>query len=91
MTVSRYIMSQLSVKTKVTEGGRIVIPASMRKALGINVGKSVTLTLNDDGLRISTRENAVKRIDDLMKGKIDPTRSVVDELIRERRKEAANE
>jgi AbrB family looped-hinge helix DNA binding protein len=84
-------MNQLSVKAKVTEGGRIVIPAPMRKALGINVGKSVTLTLNEDGVRISTRENAVKRIDELMKDKIDQKRSVVNELIRERRQEAANE
>ena len=84
-------MNQLSVKAKVTEGGRIVIPAQMRKALGINVGKSVTLTLNEDGVRISTRENAIKRIDELMKDKIDPTRSIVDELIQERRVEAENE
>lgn len=87
----RYYMSQLTLKTKVTEGGRIVIPARMRKAMGMDVGNSVTLTLDDDGLRISTRANAVRRIQELMKDKIDPNRSVVDELIRERREEAANE
>jgi len=84
-------MSQLTVKAKVTEGGRIVIPAAMRKALGMNIGKNVTLTMDDDGVRISTRENAIKRMDELMRGKIDPRRSVVDELIRERREESANE
>ena len=85
------IMTELTAKTKIAEGGRIVIPAAMRKALGLKVGKSVTLTLNQNGLHVSTREAAVNRIDDLMKDKIRPERSVVDELIRERREEAANE
>lgn len=84
-------MAELTAKTKVTEGGRVIIPAKMREAMGIHVGKSVTLTLNENGLHISTRENALRRIQEMMKSKIDPKRSVVDELIRERRKEAANE
>ena len=84
-------MTQLTAKTKVAEGGRIVIPAAMRKALGLKVGKAVTLTLNESGLHVSTREAALHRIDELMKDKIRPERSVVDELISERRKEAANE
>jgi AbrB family looped-hinge helix DNA binding protein len=84
-------MNQLTAKTKITEGGRILIPAAMRKALGLKVGKSVTLTMNQGGLLLSTREAAVHRIDELMKDKIDPKRSVVDEFIRERREEAAND
>jgi AbrB family looped-hinge helix DNA binding protein len=79
------------VTTKVTEGGRIVIPARMRKALGMEIGRNVTLTLGEEGIRISTRENALRRIRELMKDKIDPKRSIVDELIRERREETANE
>ena len=84
-------MTQLTAKTKVAEGGRIVIPAAMRKALGLKVGKSVTLTLNQSGLHVSTREAAIHRIDELMRDKINPKRSVIDELIAERRKEAADE
>lgn len=84
-------MIQHSIKTKVNEGGRIVIPAKMRKALGIEVGKNVTLTLKDDLLEITTREIAFKRIEEMMKPHIKPGRSVVDELINERREEAKNE
>lgn len=84
-------MTQLTAKTKVAEGGRIVIPVAMRKALGLKVGKSVTLTLNQTGLHVSTREAALKRIDELMKDRIDPDRSVVDEFIQERREEASDE
>ena len=79
------------VTTKVTEGGRIVIPARMRKALGMEIGRNVTLTLGEEGIRISTRESALRRIRELMKDKIDSKRSIVDELIRERREETANE
>ncbi|MCC6327982.1 MAG: AbrB/MazE/SpoVT family DNA-binding domain-containing protein [Acidobacteria bacterium] len=84
-------MNQDSIKTKVTQGGRIVIPARMRDALGIKVGKNVTLTLKNGSLEITTRDEALRRIEEMMKPHINPGRSVVDELIAERRREAQNE
>lgn len=84
-------MEQQSVKTKVTEGGRIVIPAKMREAMGMKVGTSVTLTVKDGSLRITTRDEAFRRIDEMMKDRIRPGRSVVDELIKERRDEATKD
>jgi AbrB family looped-hinge helix DNA binding protein len=84
-------MNQHSTKTKVTEGGRIVIPAKMRNALGIKVGNNVTLTLKNGALEITTRDEAFRRIEEMMKPHIKPGRSVVDELIAERRQEAKNE
>ena len=85
------IMNQISVKTKVAQGGRIVIPAKFRDAMGLKTGNNVTLTLRDGCLHISTREAAFRRIEEMMKDKIRPGRSVVEELIRERREEAARE
>ena len=84
-------MYQLSIKTKVTEGGRIVIPAKMRDALGIKIGNKVTLTLKDGSLQITTRDEVIRRIEGVMKNYIKPGRSAVDELIKERREEARNE
>ena len=84
-------MSEVSIKAKVTDGGRVVIPARFRRALGIEVGKDITITMKDGALRITTREQALKRIEQMMKDKIQPGRSVVDELIRERREEAERE
>ncbi len=84
-------MYQLSIKTKVTEGGRIVIPAKMRDALGIKIGNKVTLTLKDGSLQITTRDEVIRRIEEVMKNYIKPGRSAVDELIKERREEARNE
>jgi len=84
-------MSEMTVKTKVTEGGRIVIPAKIREAMGIRVGKNVTLTMKNGSLEITTRDEAVRRIQEMMKPYIIPGRSVVDELIAERRQEAKDE
>lgn len=79
------------VKTKVTQGGRIVIPVEMRKQLGIEVGENVNLEMEDGSLRITTRQAALRRIQASLR-KIAPEGiSVVDELIADRRKEAENE
>jgi len=43
-----------SVRTKVAEGGRVVIPAEFRKALGLAVGDEVILRLEDHELRLIT-------------------------------------
>jgi len=40
-------------RTRVSQNGRVVIPASFRKALGINVGDEVVLRIEDDELRIT--------------------------------------
>src|SRR5688500_4581829 len=85
------IMNHNSVKTKMTEGGRIVIPVKMRRALGLKAGTTVTVTLKNGSHEITTRDEALRRIDELMKPHLTPGRSVVDELIAERRQEAKNE
>ena len=82
---------QTIVKTKVTQGGRIVIPAEMRKQLGIEIGEDVNLSLEEDSMRISTGKLALKRIRQVAQTVVNNSDSVVDELIAERRKEAENE
>ena len=41
-------------RTRINENGRMVIPASFRKALGINPGDELVLRIEDDELRITT-------------------------------------
>ncbi len=82
---------QTIIKTKVNQGGRIVIPAEMRKQLGIEIGDDVNLSLEDDLLKISTGKLALKRIRQAVQISVDKHTSVVDELIADRRKEAENE
>ena len=40
------------IRTKIAEGGRIVIPAEYRQALNLRVGDEVILRLEDDTLRV---------------------------------------
>src|SRR5436190_11414903 len=48
-------------RQRVNENGRVVIPASFRKALGINIGDEVVLRMEDDELRITTVKRRVAR------------------------------
>ena len=81
----------LTFTTRVAEGGRIVIPAAARKALGIEPGDEVVLQLEDDGLRILSRKQALRNLQDMVAKVVPPGVSLVDEFIRERREEARAE
>jgi AbrB family looped-hinge helix DNA binding protein len=54
---------------RIAPGGRVVIPAEFRKALGVHIGDSVVIELKEGELRLRS----------------------LDELIAERRQEAARE
>ena len=82
---------EINVRTKVTHGGRIVIPAEMRKQLGIEIGEDVNLSLEDGSVHISTSKNALERLRKLAQTVAEDNISVVDELIADRRREAENE
>ena len=78
-------------RQRVNENGRVVIPASFRKALGINVGDEVVLRMEDDELRITTLKRRVERAQRLVRKHVKRGTSLVDELIAERREAARNE
>jgi len=82
---------QTYVRTKVTQGGRIVIPAEMRRQLGIEIGEDVNLSLENGSVNISTSKNALLRLQKLAQTVAKHNVSVVDELIADRRREAENE
>jgi antitoxin PrlF len=79
------------VKTKLSEGGRIVIPVEYRQALGLQVGDEVILRLADGEVRIYTLRQAIKRAQKLVQRYIPQSRSLADELIAERRLESEND
>lgn len=81
-------MDNLRTKTKVTEGGRIVIPAKIREALNINIGENVMLSVEDNELRLTTSKEALRRLQKLVRQHVSPDRSIVDEFLQERREEA---
>lgn len=78
-------------RTRLNENGRLVIPASYRKALGIKAGDEVILRMEDDELRITTMKRRIERAQRLVRKYIKPGTSLVDELIAERREAAKRE
>jgi len=79
------------VRTLVNENGRVVIPASFRKALGIRVGDEVVLRIEDDELRITTQQRRIERAQRRARQYVKPGTSLVNELLAERRKATRNE
>jgi AbrB family looped-hinge helix DNA binding protein len=82
---------EVETRMRVNENGRLVIPASFRKALGINVGDEVVVRIEDDELRIMTLKRRIERAQESVRKFVKPGRSLVDELIAERRKDAKRE
>lgn len=81
----------MAARVRITEGGRIVIPAEFRHALGLNVGDEVLMQLEDGELRLFTLEQGIKRAQETYRKYVPLDRDLVDELIRERHAEAERE
>lgn len=79
------------MKTIISEGGRLVIPASYRKALGIKPGDEVLLTLEDGEIRVISMHQAVARAQALVRRYVPADRNLSGELIEERREEASHD
>lgn len=79
------------IATQITSGGRIVIPAELRRAMGLKDGDEVLVRLEEGELRISTRRERLKRAQAMVRSRLDADRSLADELVAERRVEAARE
>jgi AbrB family looped-hinge helix DNA binding protein len=83
------ILFMITEVTKLTNGNRVVIPAAIRKGLGLQVGDSVTLILDDNGgVRLLTQAEAVRQAQALVRHHVSKERSLVEELLAERREEA---
>lgn len=70
--------------------GRLVIPAAVRKALGIEAGDTLLLHVSDGSLVLERRDAVLRRMQKRYEGVREGV-SLVDELIAERRAEAARE
>lgn len=79
------------IRQRVNENGRLVIPASFRKLLGINAGDEVVLRIEDDELRITTQQARIERARRRARKYLKPGTSLVQELRADRRKAAKNE
>ncbi|MEF3075351.1 AbrB/MazE/SpoVT family DNA-binding domain-containing protein [Methylobacter sp. Wu1] len=72
---------------QVSAGGRIVIPAEIRRKMGIHSGDQVILSYHDGELHISTRKQRLKQAKAIVKACVGNI-SLAEQLIEERRAEA---
>jgi len=84
-------MTGQSAQVHVSPSGRLSIPAGMRRQLGLEKGGVVSLMLDDDGLRIETAQQFVKRIQKLAREDGWHRVGSVDGFIASRREEARKE
>ncbi len=86
------IQAMIAEVAKLTNGNRVVIPAAIRKSLGLKIGDAVTLVLQNNGeVRLLTQAEAVRQAQALVRQQLPASRSLVEELLAERRAEAASE
>jgi AbrB family looped-hinge helix DNA binding protein len=82
-------MAYYMITTIIDKGGRLVIPAKYRKALGMKPGNEVLLMLEDSGIRIVSKQQAIAQAQAEVRRYIPKGRSLSEELIMERREEAS--
>ena len=78
-------------ETKVDPNGRIVLPAPVRRQLGVGPGDDVVLRLDADGVRVTSRAAAIREAQALVRRHVKPGISLVKGLLDWRREESARE
>ena len=81
----------MEFKTQITKGGRLVVPAKLRKALQIEAGDEVVLRLENGSHRLIPLHQAVSLVQEAVRKYVPEGVSLVDELIEARRTEAKGE
>ena len=80
------------VAVTMNEQGRIVVPARIRKQLGLAGGDTLLIRIEDDAMRLSTPMANLRRMQRVLAERHrDDPRRWSDELIAERRAEAQRE
>jgi AbrB family looped-hinge helix DNA binding protein len=78
-------------RTQLGPAGRVVIPAAWRRRLGLRPGDPLILLLEEDSVRILTPAEAVRRAQGIVRRHVGQDRSLSEELLRDRRREADGE
>lgn len=76
---------------RMSENGRVLIPAAYRKELGFRPGEALMLRVDEAGLHIQSRRQVIQKVRESMSKYIKPGRSMSDALIAGRRREAQRE
>lgn len=78
-------------RVRIVDGGKLVIPAAMRRELGLSTGDTVLVDVDDGELRVRSVSRALERARAILRKYVPEGVSVADELIADRRREAERE
>lgn len=73
------------------KNGRLVIPVSYRKKMGVAEGDKLVLRYEDGTIKIMTLREAVRFAQSLVRRYVPDQRSLADELVAERQRESRDE
>ena len=76
---------------RLVSGGRLQLPADVRRELGLADGDQVVMQVVDGALHIRPRRDVLTRIQNMLRPYMPADGSVADELIADRRAEAARD
>ncbi|RZK74240.1 MAG: AbrB/MazE/SpoVT family DNA-binding domain-containing protein, partial [Pedobacter sp.] len=82
------------VRTKLGDGGRIIIPSGFRQNLHLNAGDDIIIHMQDNMIYITTPSQALQTLQARVKEHLDVSKksiSLIDELIAMRRFESEHE
>ncbi len=83
--------SDMEIRAKVNESGRVVIPVQFREAMGIEPGDEVIFSSDGGTVHIETQKQRIRRAQEYVRSFIPEDVSLVEELIAERREEFRKE
>lgn len=81
-------MATQSIDIKVASNGRMILPASVRKAMGLHGDAKIILTIEDDQVRLSPIGHGVSRAQALYREHARQARST-DDFLTDRKAETA--
>jgi AbrB family looped-hinge helix DNA binding protein len=82
---------ELRARVRMSDKGRLVIPAPMREALGMTVGGVIDLRVVDGELSVTTLRSRLRRAQERARRYVPAGVSLADELSAERREAAKHE
>jgi len=83
-------MAMAAARVRLNHQGRLVIPVELRREAGLEPGSEVVLETVEGEVRIRRADAALARVQQKYR-RLARGRKVVDELLNERRREAARE
>ena len=80
-----------SQRVRIDQSGRVVVPAAIRRALGIRGEQVLRISVRHGAIRLQTVQAGLEKVRAIARRRGKSSESVVDDFIAERRAEAAKE